>query len=286
MESGVNRFRRQDSIRDNLRAAPVRARRAVKSVVARPNTTPIFVLGHQKSGTSAVAALLAELTGSSVTIDLLNEDRWPTYAKVASGWMSFERFVRRNRLDFSREIVKEPNLTFFYPQLAERFPAARFVMVVRDPRTNAKSVLDRLGLPGDRGSIPEEQVRALRHGWNLMFDPSWLDLEAGNYVELLAQRWNLCADVYLDRPEAMRLVRYEDFRAAKLETLESLAADLGLERRHDIRGRLDNQFQPAGNRGVGVEHFFGSDNLARIENACGERMRRFAYETFIPTGSR
>jgi hypothetical protein len=273
----VNRLRRQDPIRDNIRAAPVRALRAVQSLTARPRPTPIFVLGHQKSGTSAVAGLLGEMTGSSVAIDLLNEDRWPTYAKVASGEMPFERFVRRNRLDFSREIVKEPNLTFFYPQLAERFPGARFVMVVRDPRTNAKSVLDRLGLPGDRDSIPEERVRALRRGWSLMFDPSWLGLEAGNYVELLAQRWNLCADVYLDRPEAMRLVRYEDFRAAKLETLEALATDLGLECRYDIRPRLDAQFQPAGDRRVPVDRFFGPSNLDRIDHVCGARMQRLGY---------
>lgn len=285
-ESGVNRLRRQDPISDNIRAAPARAWRAAQGLVARPNPAPIFILGHQKSGTSAVAGLLGELTGCSVTIDLLNEDRWPTYAKVACGEMPFERFVRRNRLDLSREIVKEPNLTFFYPHLAERFPDARFAMVVRDPRTNAKSVLDRLGLPGDRDSIPKAQVRALRRGWNLMFDPSWLGLEPGNYVELLAHRWNLCADVYLDRPEAMRLVRYEDFRAAKLETLESLATDLGLERRHDIRARLDRQFQPAGNRAVSVEQFFGADNLARIENACKERMRRLGYELSMAAESR
>lgn len=282
----MNRLRRQDPISDNLRAAPVRARRALQSLVARPNPAPIFILGHQKSGTSAVAALLGELTGRSVTIDLLNEDRWPTYAKVAAGEMPFERFVRRNRLDFSREIVKEPNLTFFHSELAERFPAARFAIVVRDPRTNVKSVLDRLGLPGHGDALSKQQVRALRHGWKLMLDPSWLGLDARNYVELLAQRWNLCAGVYFGRPGAMRLVRYEDFCAAKLETLESLATDLGLECRHDIRMRLDRQFQPAGSRTVPVEEFFGVDNLARIENTCKEGMRRLEYELSIVTDSR
>lgn len=282
----MSRLRRQDSIGDNIRAAPLRARRALQSLTARPNPAPIFVLGHQKSGTSAVAALLAELTGSSVTIDLLNEDRWPTYARVASGEMPFERFVRRNRLDFSREIVKEPNLTFFYAQLAERFPAARFAMVVRDPRANSKSVLDRLGLPGDRPEISVEQLRGLRRGWSLMFEPSWLGLSSGNYVDLLAARWNRCADVYLEHASALHLVRYEDFRAAKLETLESLAGDLELECRHDIRPLLDRQFQPRGKHDVTVDEFFGPDNLARIENACAERMRRLGYQPFVPAGPR
>jgi Sulfotransferase family len=278
----VSPLRRQDSIRDNIRAAPLRARRALQSIAARPNPAPIFVLGHQKSGTSAIAALLAELTGSSVTVDLLNEDRWPAYARIASGEMSFERFVRRNRLDFSREIVKEPNLTFFYPQLADRFPGARFVIVVRDPRTNVKSVLDRLGLPGDREAIAEERLPKLRHGWRLMLDPSWLGLSEGNYVELLAQRWNLCADVYLEHAKHLRCVRYEDFREAKLETLETLARRLDLECRHDIGGRLDRQFQPAGNRAVSVREFFGAGNLTRIEDACRGRMERLGYGPSVP----
>jgi len=273
----VDRLRRQDPIRDNLRAAPARARRAVQSLLVRPNPAPVFVLGHQKSGTSAVAALLARLTGSSVTIDLLNEDRWPTYAKLASGQMPFERFVRRNRLDFSRAIVKEPNLTFFYAQLAAHFPAARFVMVVRDPRTNAKSILERVGLPGDRREIPAERLRSLRRGWQLMFESGWLDLERGNYVDLLAERWNLCADVYLEHSSAFHLLRYEDFRADKLAALEKLAEDLGLEPQQDIGPLLDRQFQPAGNHRVTVEEFFDADNLARIERACSERMGRLGY---------
>jgi hypothetical protein len=273
----VTGLRRQGSIRDNLRAAPLRARRAAEGLTARPNPTPVFVLGHQKSGTSAIAALLARLTGRSVTIDLRNEDRRPTYAGLAAGQISFERFLRRNRLDFSREIVKEPNLTFFYPQLAERFPAARFVMVVRDPRSNSKSILDRLGLPGDLAELPAARVASLRRGWQLAFDRSWLGLPAGNYVDLLAARWNRCADVYLEQPTSFHLVRYEDFRAAKLETLEGLAGELGLACEHDIQPLLDRPFQPPGDRTTSVESFFGADNLERIESGCAERMGPLGY---------
>jgi hypothetical protein len=282
----VNRLRRQDPIRDNLRAAPLRAGRAVASLFARPNPAPIFILGHQKSGTSAVAGLLGELTGSSTTIDLRNEDRWPTYPRLKACEISFERFLRRNRLDFSRRIVKEPNLTFFHAELAARFPRARFAIVVRDPRTNLKSVLDRLGLPGDRREVPAECERELRRGWRLMLEPGWLGLEGEGYVDVLAQRWNRCADVYLEHASAMPLVRYEDFRADKLGTLEALAADLGLEHREDISARLDQQFQPAGDRSVAVADFFGAENLGRIESLCGSRMERFGYGSFPCTDPR
>jgi hypothetical protein len=276
----LSRLRRQDSIRDNLRAAPLRARRAVTGLFAKPNPAPIFVLGHQKSGTSAVAALLGEMSASSTTIDLRNEDRWPTYPRVSAGEMPFERLVRRNRLDFSRQIVKEPNLTFFYSQLSERFPRARFAMVVRDPRDNLRSVLDRLGLPGDREQIPVERERALRRGWRLMLEPAWLGLEGGSYVDVLAQRWNRCADVYLERKDEIALLRYEDFRADKRGALEALAAELGLECRNDVGDQLDRQFQPAGDRTVAPADFFGSRNLERIESACAGRMEKLGYEPF------
>jgi hypothetical protein len=273
----VSRLRRQDPIRDNLRAAPARAHRAVQGLYAKANEAPIIVLGHQKSGTSAVAGLLAELTGRSVAIDFVNEDRWPIYQRVTTGEVSFERFVRRNRLDFSRDIVKEPNLTFLYPQLRERFPDARFLMVVRDPRTNAKSVLNRLDLPGDVSDLSQERLAALRRGWSLVFDPGWLRLTPGTYVELLSRRWNLCADVFLENQPSFHLVRYEDFLADKLGTLERLASQLELSCPGDIRSRLDEPFQPAGDRRVPVGMFFGAENLARIEDICEARMRRLGY---------
>jgi len=253
-------------------------------VGARPNPSPVFILGHQKSGTSAIAALLAELTGRSVAVDLFNENRKPMLPRVAAGQASFDRFLRRNRLDFSRDIVKDPTLTFFHPQLAQRFPGASFAMVVRDPRANVKSVLDRLGLPGDRDDLSAAQLEALPLGWRLVFDPSWLGLPPATYIELLAARVARCADTYLDSPGSFRLVRYEDFLAGKLGTLEGLAGDLGLECRHDIGDRLDVQFQPAGNRSVSVRQCFGEENLARIDRICGEQMRRLGYSPAVVPG--
>ena len=150
--------RARDLARRRARLGSLRLRRGVRGLAARPREAPVFVLGHQKSGTSAVAALLAELTGSSAAIDLFEETRNPVIDRVVRGEMSLERYLRRNRLDFSRLIVKEASLTFLYPQLAARFPGARFVFVVREPLANLKSVLDRLGLPGDLERLPAEQT--------------------------------------------------------------------------------------------------------------------------------
>ena len=42
----------------------------VQSVNAGVNPTPVIILGNQKSGTTAIAALLAETTGKTVALDL------------------------------------------------------------------------------------------------------------------------------------------------------------------------------------------------------------------------
>ncbi|NEP45581.1 MAG: hypothetical protein F6K35_42755, partial [Okeania sp. SIO2H7] len=116
---------------------------------AKINPQPILVLGNQKSGTSAIAALLAEMTDLSVTIDLRKEIPNPTYDKIIKGELTFSEFVQLNKLDFSRDIVKEPNLTLLDRELAEYFPNSDFVFVIRDPRDNIRSILNRLQLPGN-----------------------------------------------------------------------------------------------------------------------------------------
>jgi hypothetical protein len=134
-------------LRRYSRAASLRLRElqyCAMNVVTRVNPRPIFVLGNQKSGTTAIAALFARLSGQTVTLDLFREVWWPTYQGIPSGDVSFDAFVARNRWGFSRDIVKEPNLTLFPDALAERFPEARTIFVVRDPRDNIRSLLNRL----------------------------------------------------------------------------------------------------------------------------------------------
>ena len=55
-----------------------------------------------------------------------------------------DALVQRYRLAFSRPVVKEPNLTFLYDELVRRFPQARVGLIIRDPRDNIRSLLERL----------------------------------------------------------------------------------------------------------------------------------------------
>jgi len=258
--------------------AAVRIGFAVTSPVCRINKRPIIVLGNQKSGTTAIAALLAELTALSVTLDLTLEVLRPSYEHLRRGDMSFERFVQRNRLSFSRDIVKEPSLTVFHSQLAAYFPEARFVYVLRDPRDNIRSILNRLQLPGNLADLPPRHGSAIPLAWWQVLDGGWLGVSGDNYVGRLAARWNLLTDVYGMNHDGMRLVRYEDFRRHKTPTIAALADDLGLRCRRDITRSVDKPFQPPGDSSVSREDFFGRENLARINDICGMRMTQLGYE--------
>jgi hypothetical protein len=244
---------------------------------AKVNPRPVILLGNQKSGTTAIAALLAEMTGLSATLDLEKEMKAPVIDRVKTGGLSMSEFVRRNKLDFSREIIKEPSLSPYYHELAAEFPRARFVMVIRDPRDNIRSILNRLKIPGSLSDLPPNDRARLSRAWELILDGRWLGLDGGNYIEMLAQRWSYIADLYLANPDRMILVRYEDFSRDKIGKLLELASVLGLEQRNDVSSRVDVQFQPAGDRNVRWKDFFGAENLAAIERICGGGMSRLGY---------
>jgi hypothetical protein len=251
----------------------------VRTLGVRVHPSPIIMLGNQKSGTTAIAALLSEMTGTPATLDLKKEMKEPVIDRIKSGSLTMAEFVELNKLDFSRSIIKEPSLSAFYEELAGYFPRATFVMVIRDPRDNIRSILNRLRIPGNLERLADNQMGEVTRAWELIIDGRWLGLDGGNYIEMLAQRWNFVTDSYLDNKDSIHLVRYEDFVANKLGVLESLARMVGLEPRHDVSHRVDVQFQPAGDKSVRWDDFFGPANLAAIERICGSRMAEIGYKT-------
>jgi len=241
------------------------------------NQTPIIVLGNQKSGTTVIAALLAQYGGLSVTLDIRGIYE-PAQTKLHKGDLTFAEFVRRNKHEFSRDIIKEPCLTFLYPSIVDEFPEAKFVMVIRDPRDNIRSILNRLQIPGDLGNLDSHYLDAIRPEWRLTLDGRWLGLTGSNYIEMLAARWNLAADIYRQNSDdGILLIRYEDFVADKIGVIASLAHKLRLSQKNDIAEKVDIQYQPRGNRNISWEDFFGAENLYRIERICANNMRIFNY---------
>ena len=243
------------------------------------NREALFVFGNQKSGTTAIAALLSNYAGLSPTLDIKTMTV-VEYAALRLGLLSIDRFTRRHAVEFSRDLVKEPSLTFHFDALARVFPLDRSIFVVRDPRENVRSILDRLALPGDIDGLPAESARAMPVAWQRGLDGTLLASTRTDVAGVLAERWLKAVDVYMANRDRMILVRYEDFALNKLGVIATVAEELGLSQRGTIENDLDRAFQPPGrNRVAGWQSFLSRENVRSIEEVCAGPMSYFGYET-------
>lgn len=246
----------------------------------RINEQPVIVLGNQKAGTSAIAALLARATGRSYDIDI-GGFRNREYAALHAGTRSLRALIEaRARIEFSKGVVKEPNLTFLADQLVAAFPEARFVFIVRDPRANIRSTLNRLQVPGNLPRINPQDYPQLSPIWRSILYNEWVSdaSEPLHYIGRSATRWRVAAQHYFDHEDRMALIRYEDFNRDKQAAIERLAQRLDLPVTHDISDRVDIRFQPKGNNRSTFVDFFGPENLALIERTCTPLMQKFDYQ--------
>ena len=243
-----------------------------------PYGPKLFVLGNHKSGTTAIAKLLATMCGQTATIDFPRIIRRDGYA-LARGELSFEDLVNRHPALFCTDIVKIPALTFVAPEIVRRFPESKILFIVRDPRDNIRSILNRRKIPGDRNQLPVLKKLLMRIQNRPSMDADIWGSGDGGYVGVLARRWNLAIDALNKLGAIPFVLKYEDFLAEKQPTLDLLANQFGFGIDRDVSAILDMQFQPAGNSNVDWREFFGS-NLATIDGLCKERMVDFNYSPY------
>ena len=260
-----------------VRSALERLMLDLRSIGVKPHASPIIVFGNQKSGTSAIGALLGEISGVPVALDLKREFKNPSTDRLRSGELSMAEFVRLNRLDFSYQIVKEPALTPFYRELRAYFPRSRFVTVIRDPRDNIRSILNRVRIAGNLNEIPADAENITSAAWKLVMDGRWMGITSNHYIDQLAERWNLTSDVYLESRDDILMCKYETFLQDKQAEIIRLAQALDLPTKHDIADKVDRPFQPPGDHNVTWLDFFGKENIRRIERICGDRMKVLGY---------
>lgn len=248
-------------------------RERLLALVSTPNEAPLLVFGNQKSGTSAIAGLLSEATGERLVTDFAGAQE-PYIGELIRGDVPIAGYIARNAWAFSAPIVKEPGLTFVAPALMTHFAKSRAVMVLRNPWHNIRSILERVDIRGDADRLIPGK-RRLNRTWRSILAGSDLGLPPAHYIDVLAQRWLKAAQIAESLDDRTLIVRYEDFSAAKRETIERLARDLGLPVVADISEKLDHAFQPRG-RGTDPEAFFGP-NYARIATICGAKAAQYGY---------
>ena len=250
--------------------------RQVLYTFQRMEKEPIFLLGNQKSGTTAICALLALRTGNTYS-DYLRGFSQPILSAIQNKELSLEAAIRqRAKWEFSRKIIKECNLTLFYPQLKRLFPTSKKVFILRDPRDNIRSILNHLKLPANSDFNQLTNI-PVKKEWQYIADNRWLSISAPTPVLSLALRWNKFAEICRSNRNEFLLIRYEDFVQDKIGSINWLAQQLHLPFQKDINEFLDHDFQPRGNHNISQHDFFGVTHLAAINEICAEHMTYFGY---------
>ena len=244
---------------------------------ARSHPNPLFIFGNQKSGTSAIAALIGACTDLDVSLDFPREILYPTVPDVHRGRIDLQSFIRRNRLSFSRPIIKEPSITFLAEALLETYPRSEAIFVTRHPFENIRSILDRLGIPGDRESLAPVDLQDVSRTWMTVLDNRWQGVEAEHYIGQLAERWVAAARICQRLDTRIHLVRYEDFELDKEGVIRKLARKVAFEPLKSIEHLVDVQYQPPGSRGRSAQEVYGS-NLDIINESCWPLATDFGYE--------
>ncbi|MGM0504860.1 MAG: sulfotransferase family protein [Bacteroidota bacterium] len=242
------------------------------------NNNPIFILGNHKSGTTAISMLISQGAKLSISGGLKKERIDPIYKDIYNYNITFETILKRNKIDFAKQIIKENQLTFFYNQIVKHFSNPKFIFLIRDPRDNIRSILNRINVQGDLiDASYHDFMNHISISQKLVLDNRWLGICKEHYIEALAERWNLAADTFLQNKDNIVLIKYEDFVKDKVGYISWITRKLGFTLQNNIEDLVDIQYQPKGNKNISWEDFFGNTNLSRIEEICKTRMKLFEY---------
>ena len=251
----------------------------IKCIRRKTHSYPILILGNQKSGTSVISGLLGEISSKKTAIDLFYSGfKYSLFVKWKDKKISTKEFINKNKIEFAYEIIKEPHFSVFYQELKSQFPHSKFVMIIRNPFDNIRSILDRLDIDGNKENLEDSDKKKIFHSWNLVFDNHWIGGEKTQYIEVLSERWNIICNTYLENKKDMILIKYEDFLLNKEEIIKILSSKLKLDNNKEISHLLEKQFQIKGRKkDVDLTEFFGGENYQRIESICKENMKKLGY---------
>jgi hypothetical protein len=252
----------------------------IKSFFSKVNSSPIFILGNPKSGTTVIANLLSKATNQSLTSDFQNAIKHTTLQlELDFKLLNFKNFIKQYKYEFSKEIIKEPFLSFYTEELIKSFPNAKFVFIARDPYQNIRSILNRLKIPGNLKEINFEDYDEIIKTpvWKLAMQTNMLGLFSSNYIEAMANRWNYVVNSCLNHPDKIQLVKYEDFLKNKAAFIYDLAKGFELEVVNDIHKKVDIQYQSKGDSEVDLKNFFGAENYSNIEKLCKKNMEELGF---------
>lgn len=245
-----------------------------------PQSVRVVALGHQKSGTTAIAALIAEAAGVALAFDPLfhiDDGRADVADRLSKDPSSLSALVQSHKRSFCRPVLKDPDLSFFVTEAMAVFSHARFLFVMRDPRTTIRSIADRLGLAAHDLAAPADASKLPNRHWQLILSGALPEIRGRSVAEVLARRWLLCAENYAKNSQTLTLVSYERFLEDKSGVIHRTMEELKLQVRRDIADKVNIAFQPRGNARAPLPERLGRENLRVINEICGQKMTSFGY---------
>lgn len=254
-------------------------RRAVRHYGVHPiramgfvNDSPVFIVGCPRSGTTFTASALGAVTGF---IDLGEVPRFKRalpglFQGVATGARAESVRQIRSIITFNQRIAmaggrtaieQTPESTFLIPEIADAFPKARFVHLIRDGRDVATSLLERGWLAADPALAEARDGRPVDDAGHPFgnYARFWVEPERKDEFESATDAtrcgwaWRRYLSSALSALNALEpgrsiAVRYEDLVSQPAAVGERLASALGA---HGKREQFARALSTTHSRSVG-----------------------------------
>lgn len=223
----------------------------------------IIILGHQKSGTTAIATLIAKRSSLSYTADIVRSHRnHIDWDYLHNKEIDFSSFSKKYKYEFSKSLLKEPELSFFYKDLKEQCSDRKFIFVLRHPVDNIKSILSRLKL-NSMSELKDSRI----YRSELDKFPMWKSIlgDIDNPIPALCKRWNDLVTIYEDNKENIYLIKYENFHENKKKSIDELCCYAEVKPINDINDLLNVQYQKKGSR-ISNTDFFRDEDILLMES--------------------
>lgn len=158
-----------------------------------------------------------------------------------------EQFVRFFREPRIRYLDKSIANTFRQSLIAEMFPDAAFVHLVRNPSDNIASMIE--GWSFHKFQKPTlqrylDEADSALPAWTYAAPPGWRDVLDRSVPEVCAWSWRRHIEAILDwreqTPDPVPMIRYEDLVSDTVGVIRGLASHLGLEVTPEIDEALVN----------------------------------------------
>lgn len=251
----------------------------LNKVLYKDDNQKVFIIGKEKSGTTAISTLLSIYSKKSLTMDMPTIWREKEKA-IFEKKLSFSEYVRDNPKFFKSKIIKEPALTYFFDQVLTEFPDSKYVYISRNPLDNIKSIFSRLNIKGNISSFGDLNFDKIPKDWINVVLGKDFNIKGEDPVSVAADRWNLAIKTFIKNKNQFIHVKYEDFNKNKVPFIMDLADKIGLEEKSNIKFKINDNFQTKATV-KDPKLFFSEENFNKIQTICKDMMLEVDYPVLL-----